>query len=264
MELLRKKRVMSATYSLRSFDPTASKGHRIFLLLGGRGTGKTTLLFDLLYHMRERFDFVLAMTSTKETYDALSEIMPRRMIHGKGYDFGVSDAYMETCKAMVRRGTPRSSCLILDDVVYDKTVLKSQNIRELAFNGRHQKSCVIITCQYLMNLPCDIRGNIDYVFTCRESVNSNRKKLYEFFFGGFPTFFDFCKVLTACTKDYGVLVMDRTNATGSIETTMFHYRAQKNIPKFKIGRQVYFDLSKCVDSYVREAYKLQDGVKKIT
>lgn len=254
---------MDQSYALKKFEPGSCKPHRIFLLLGGRGTGKTTLLFDLLYHMRSRFDFVLAMTSTTETYDMLSTIMPKRMIYSKGYDYGVSDAYMKTCKKMVRVGKARSSCLILDDVVYDKNVLRSQNIRELAFNGRHQNTCLIITCQYLMNLPCDIRGNIDYVFTCRENINSNRKKLYEYFYGGFPAFGDFCRVLTACTADYGVLVMDRTNASSTIESSMFHYRASLKLPEFKLGKSIFYNLSDGIDTYVTETSSQNTDVKQI-
>jgi hypothetical protein len=57
------------------------------------------------------------------------------------------------------------------------------------------------------------------------SSHANRKRLYDFFFGEFKTLNDFSKVLTEVTKNYGVLILDKTNPTNSLQSCMFHYKA---------------------------------------
>ena len=52
------------------------KRHRISLLLGRRGSGKSVLLRDMLANMSDRFDFVMAMCPTLESSELLKLHMP--------------------------------------------------------------------------------------------------------------------------------------------------------------------------------------------
>ena len=51
---------------VRKFSMTQIKPHRISLLIGRRGSGKSVLLRDLLYNLRDRFDYAMAMCPTME------------------------------------------------------------------------------------------------------------------------------------------------------------------------------------------------------
>ena len=68
--------------------------------------------------------------------------------------------------------------LILDDCLYDNSWIRDTNIRSLFMNGRHWKILFIITMQYALGVPPNLRTNIDYVFILRENFIS-RKRLYE-------------------------------------------------------------------------------------
>ena len=41
---------------------------------------------------------------------------------------------------------------------------------------------LLLSAQYVMDLPPDLRTQVDYVFSLRENVMSNREKLYKQFF----------------------------------------------------------------------------------
>jgi hypothetical protein len=88
--------------------------------------------------------------------------------------------------------------------------------------------------QYCMDLPPDLRGQCDYVFVFREPIVQNRKRLYENFFGIFPSFEMFEQVLKVCTENYECLVLDNTSKSNKIEDCVFFYRSpiRKN---FRIG-----------------------------
>ena len=52
-----------------------------------------------------------------------------------------------------------------------------------------------------MEVDVSLRTNIDYLFTMRENILTNRQKLFKYYFGQFAKFDEFDKVMTACTKD---------------------------------------------------------------
>jgi hypothetical protein len=88
--------------------------------------------------------------------------------------------------------------------------------------------------QYCMDLPPALRANVDYVFLLRENILQNREKLYKSFFGIFPSFDMFNKVMDACTENYECLVLDNTVKSNRIQDCVFWYKAtvRKN---FRVG-----------------------------
>lgn len=112
--------------------------------------------------------------------------------------------------------------------------LKDPCIRQCFMNGRHWKIFFMLTMQYCMDLPPALRANVDYVFLLRENILQNREKLYKSFFGIFPSFDMFNKVMDACTENYECLVLDNTVRSNKIQDCVFWYKAsvRKN---FKVG-----------------------------
>jgi hypothetical protein len=83
----------------------------------------------------------------------------------------------------------------------------------------------IITMQYAIGIPPNLRTNIDYVFLLRETYISNRRKLYEQFAGMFPDFDSFCQVMNQCTENYECLVIDNNAKSNKLEDQVFWYKA---------------------------------------
>ena len=61
-------------------------------------------------------------------------------------------------------------------------------MRSIFFNGRHDSIGLIICCQYMMDVDVSLRTNVDYVFTMRGNVISNRQKLLKYYFGQYERF----------------------------------------------------------------------------
>mgnify|MGYP000542468758 CR=1 FL=1 len=97
--------------------------------------------------------------------------------------------------------------LILDDCLYDNTWTRDINVRSLFMNGRHYKIMFLITMQYALGIPPNLRTNIDYVFILRENYISNRKRLYEHWAGMFPSFEIFCQVMNSL-ENFECLVIE--------------------------------------------------------
>ena len=67
--------------TIKKFDPSTMKRHRIILFVGKRGTGKSILLNDIMHCIHDKVDFGLAMTPTEETAETFREHMPEQWIY---------------------------------------------------------------------------------------------------------------------------------------------------------------------------------------
>jgi len=215
-------------------------------------------MLDLLYNMPKP-DFVLGFSPTDDTLDTFKRFMPSACMFN-AFSQDKLERLLALQRETIRRGKHRSALLILDDCLYQKGVLKSTAMRDLFFNGRHLNVGLVCACQYLMDISPELRTNIDYLCTMRESTITNRQKMHKHFFGQFSKFDQFDKVMSACTQNYSSLVMDATIASTKSTDCVFHYRANTDLPQFKLGRSVFWKLSDtcCKSEYeVREAQKLK-------
>ncbi len=226
---------------IKKLDVEALKPHRISLLLGRRGSGKSVLLRDLLANMKDRFDFAMAMCPTMESSTLLKRHLPECFVFDRYLQSKV-DALVKLASACAAQHKERSFLLILDDVMYDKAICRTQSFRYLFYNGRHARVTVILLLQYLVDMPPDMRSQVDYVYTMKENTIQNRMKLYKMFFGVFATFEDFVAVLDRCTQNFETLMLDNTLQTNGPAECVFWYRAKLDNGPFRLGRPLFYAL----------------------
>lgn len=227
---------------LSRFDPSAMKPHRIILLVGRRGSGKSKALDDLMFHVSSKVDFGVAMTPTEDTARSFRKCMPDGWIHS-AYSAEKVDTLLKSQRELAKNDKQRNLFVVMDDCMYDKKILKSTVIRDLFMNGRHQHVTLFNAMQYVMDMPPDLRTQVDYCFVFKENIMANKVKLWKYFFGMFEKYDDFNRVLERCTDNYGILVLDNTTPTSELNQCVFWYRANLNLPPYKMGKQVYWKLA---------------------
>ena len=227
---------------IKKFDPRSIGESRIIFILGRRNTGKSTLMQSLLYHM-PRPDYVVAMAPTEDTLRMYREFLPESCIFDH-FSQDKLERIVSVQRELVNRGKKRTVLIILDDCLYQKGVLKSNAMRSIFFNGRHDHISLMCAAQYMMEVDVSLRTNIDYVFTMRENILTNRQKLYKYFFGQFARFDDFDKVMTACTQDYKTLVLDGTIPSTDVHDSVMWFKASLDVPPFRLCRPVFWAMSK--------------------
>jgi hypothetical protein len=233
---------MSKTSSLKHFDLATIKKNRIILISGKRGSGKTTLLKSILYEMRNRFDVAVGFGGSRASIKMLEDHIPKCMVFGDPIIQKI-EQLVQFAKALIQSGKRREFLLVLDDCTFRKDIFKYPIFREIFMNARHLGITVIIATGYIMDLEVDLRSQIDYVFTFKELIRVNQKRLWNYFFGMFESFSDFQTVLQANTKNYECLVMDNTDNTGELDKTIFYFKVPLNTPSFTLGKGIYYSLS---------------------
>ena len=235
--------------ALKKFNLSQITSDKVCVFIGKRETGKSFLVKDLLYYHRH-IPIGTIISGTESANCFYGHMVPSLFIHDAYTPEIVANA-LKRQKMVVKKINKEKSCygksnidpnafLILDDCLYDQSWIRDPNIRSLFMNGRHYKILFIITMQYALGVPPNLRTNIDFVFILRENYVSNRKRLYEHYAGMFPTFEIFCQVMDQCTEDYNCLVINNNAKSNKLEDQVFWYKADGH-PPFKIGAQEFWE-----------------------
>ena len=244
-----------------TFKATENAGP-VIVLIGRRDTGKSYLVRDLLYYHQD-IPIGTVISGTEAGNGFYSAHVPKLFIHEE-YNTVIIENVLKRQRTVLkqiqkeietyRRTTidPRAF-VILDDCLYDASWAKDKMMRLLFMNGRHWKLMLVITMQYPLGIPPNLRTNIDFVFILREPYISNRKRIYENYAGMFPTFESFCQVMDQCTENYECLVIHNNAKSNKLSDQIFWYKAESH-KDFRLGSKEFWELSKNINSDDEDSY----------
>lgn len=227
--------------AIRKFNLKSLKPDRIVLIVGNRGTGKNTLVEDILSHLSREFDAGLAMSPTPESVDMFRQYVPDSCIY-EDYDGDKISEVIDTISKLHKSGEHPKSFVLLDDCMFDGKVLKAVAMKNLHYNGRHLKILFVNIMQYTLEIPKALRGQIDFVFALREPNMEYRKNLWKNFFGMFKTYDDFSLAMDTCTSTSDCLVMDNTVKSDRIDDCVFWYKAKVHHKPFVLGNEDFWKM----------------------
>jgi hypothetical protein len=92
-------------------------------------------------------------------------------------------------------------------------------------NSRHAKLSLFLCVQFVTMIPPVIRSQVDIAIALRDPIKANQKRLYDFFFGVFPSLKDFSRVFTKATDNFGALVANNRSRSSALTRCIFTYRA---------------------------------------
>lgn len=260
-----------------SFKPNEKQGP-VIVLIGKRDTGKSFLVRDLLYYQQD-IPIGTVISGTEEGNGFYGKMVPKLFIHNE-YNSAIIENILKRQHTVLKQikkemeQYKRSSIdprafVILDDCLYDASWSRDKVMRLLFMNGRHWKIMLVITMQYPLGIPPNLRTNIDFVFILRENYIANRKRIYENYAGMFPTFEAFSQVMDQCTENYECLVINNNSKSNKLQDQVFWYKAE-NHNDFKLGSKEFWELSKSIPSddedekYDPAAVKKRGGGPRVT
>tara|TARA_B100000927_G_C16424252_1_gene452737 strand:- start:139 stop:978 length:840 start_codon:yes stop_codon:yes gene_type:complete len=238
-----------------TFKANENKGP-VIVMIGRRDTGKSYLVRDLLFYHQD-IPIGTVMSGTEAGNGFYSKHVPKLFIHDE-YNTVLIENILRRQKTALKKVTsdmktmgrtaldPRTF-VILDDCLYDQSWTRDKMMRLLFMNGRHWKVMLIITMQYPLGIPPNLRTNIDYVFILREPYLTNRKRIWENYASMFPTLEAFCSVMDQTTENYECLVIHNNAKSNKLNDQIFWYKASDH-PDFKLGSKEFWDISATMGS----------------
>jgi hypothetical protein len=206
--------VEEETYVLQDFKADPNVPHPTILLVGKRFAGKSTMSVAIAQQYAA-FRWA-AWCGTKDTMDYWGE-----KFESSATVWGPDDAgkvallriiqYQERkvrlYKKILKKPFPKKYTLglIFDDVTSKRKFRKGEILEDLFSNGRHYKSIIIISCQYIKQLPPAVRTNTDYLFMLHNTKRTC-KILYEEYVENpdeFSMFLDMLRTVTSMCDEKG-------------------------------------------------------------
>jgi len=238
------------------FDASDEATGPVVVFIGRRDTGKSFLVRDLLYYHQD-IPIGSVISGTEAGNGFYSNYVPKLFIHDE-YNSVIVENVLKRQKIVIKQIRKEKEAygksdidgrafVILDDCLWDNGWAKDKMMRLLFMNGRHWKIMTVITMQYPLGVPPNLRTNIDYVFILREPYLTNRKRIYENYAGMFPTFESFCQVMDQCTENYECLVIDNNSKSNKLQDQIFWYKADPH-DNFKLGSKEFWEISRDLNS----------------
>jgi len=227
---------------LKKLDMKKISKDSTILVLGRRRSGKSILIRDIMYHHRH-IPAGIVFSGTEQVSPFFGKFIPESYIYSE-YQPEVVKNLMNKQQIRIDKATIQGTdpklpnlFIVLDDLTQDANIWKKEDtVKSIFFNGRHYNIFFIFALHYTKDITPNLRNNIDYVFIFHDANENNQRQIHKDYCGMIPDFKTFQNIMESCTENHGCLVVKLAGGSESkLTDQIFWYRADANLPDFKIG-----------------------------
>lgn len=238
-------------FVFKRFRRNMIKPGSVVVIIGKKGTGKTTVLGDLCHWFRATPEVTL-FQKTYRTNPIFHDVVPSTFCHDRWKRDVVARLMrrQETRneKRMKQGRPPIYHTIIVDDLACSPEFVRDPQLEELVMNARWLKINLLFTLQDALKIVPALRNNADWVFALKELNPNAKKRLHEHYFGQLgsnPKQFN--KLFDELTHNRGVVVLNNTSLSTRMEDNYFHWRStirdfheHPEIRRWKMGSKQYW------------------------
>jgi len=187
--------------------------NKTVLLIGKRASGKSELLRYLVGLSKTQFKTVFLVCPTEKVNNFYDGLIKPENIFDEYNEAWVEKLMKKMGEVNQNKSNHEAShiLLILDDICSDLNLAKSKTIKQLFCRGRHLKISIIMTAQYIYQIPPVLRCNSDFVAVGQMNSQSLDLLTSEFQFGNI-TKKDFKAMYMKSTSNFNFLLINCNTA----------------------------------------------------
>ena len=226
-----KHKIINNTPQFNKFSLNDLSDYPAISIIGKRGTGKSWLVRDIINNLIQTnklssIENVLIINLTEKYTPFYEHAFPQAKILSE-FNENAIEKYLENISNLNGDELNNfSGSIVLDNCVASKNLFNNEMIRELFFNSRLNHITFIITMPNGMQIPPELRCNLDYIFLFNDDFYTNQKTLYDRYCGMFPSFDSFRNCFLQLTNDHNCMVVINNKTASSILKKIKTYKAQ--------------------------------------
>lgn len=237
---------LEQTTDLEWFRPREHlKPKGVFAFFGMRGGGKTTMMREVIFHLRHHFTEVYVFSATEDSNETWSKHVPSTFIYNGFFPEKLDNIIKRQRKRIEAYNRSNGALpfphtlIVAEDLMAEgKKYVNDPGVRTLHMNGRHLGFTLCETVQYLMDLPRGLRSNINMAFLMKENSAGNVQRIHDAWVSMVCDLGQFRDIMKEVTKDYGVLVI---NCDKDPDEAMTWYKAPgEGRGNFKVGGRAFW------------------------
>jgi len=243
--------------------------HPTIIICGARGSGKSVMVKDIMFEAHKiGVPRCVVFSQTEGANSHFASFVPGICVHCPITVEAVANVWASQKELAIKKRigqlppeTNISLMMVMDDAAFNKKLIASPSLREVFLNGRHSSITLIMTLQYLMDLPVSMRSNADIGVFLNDTNQKNRERIFNNFCGCFSDFYTFNRTFADCTENNEAFCVNRKAKSNAISDCVNYYKARFNLD-FKFGAPetwVYHNrrfLSE-EEEYLQKQHKLQ-------
>jgi hypothetical protein len=233
-----------------------------YIAIGTSGSGKSSVVKALIYSKKDITPVGHIFSGTEDSNGFFGEFFPSTFIFRADdlqsfIDLKTKDPmayqqnpvvrFKERQKIAVQYLEPKEqnpwALEVWDDCTADTKFLKRPIVSDIYKNGRHWRMLHISTYQYCMDLPTNVRENINGVFILNGGNAKTVEKIYNNYVEASIDKAEFNDALATIAQDYTALYINKKSKSGKIDDSLLYYRAdlEKIPPSWKFGCKSFWD-----------------------
>jgi hypothetical protein len=199
--------------------------NKIICFCAKRNSGKSQLLRYLVTCSKNRFSKIFVICPTESVNHFYSDLVPASNIFPQYKEEWVESLISKMTEINSGKNDKEAKhiLLILDDCCSDSNFHQSKTLKKLATRGRHIKIAVMITCQYIYQIPPVIRNNCDYIYVGQMNQQGLKLLTDEFLMGNIDKK-GFVDLYHNNTNDYNFLVINNNSTTDNNDIKQIYGR----------------------------------------
>jgi hypothetical protein len=199
--------------------------NKIICFTAKRNSGKSQLLRYMVNRSKNLFHKIFVICPTETVNHFYKDLVPKTNIFSQYKEQWVEQLIdkMTEINSGKSDNEAKHILLILDDCCSDSNFHQSKTLKKLATRGRHIKIAVMITCQYIYQIPPVIRNNCDYIYVGQMNQQGLKLLTDEFLMGNIDKK-EFVDLYHSNTNDYNFLVINNNSTTDNNDISKIYGR----------------------------------------
>lgn len=251
------------SYKFDKFDPIKElndKRNFSMIISSKRRTGKSVFVKDICHQIKGWYNSAYLFSMTSDLQPDLYDFIPESNVYNSFNEDKLEEIWSiqeKLITALRAAKAPDSDMphilIILDDVISDTRVKKSEILNRLFVAGRHLKFAVIAISQTFTGFGPTLRVNCDVSVAFYLDSQDNREAFAK-------------QYLSTKNKNLGIMIFERITkepyqcivclnckTSSNPEDTIKTYTAKLKVPKFKISAQGLKNITYLADIFRNEA-----------